>query len=69
MIKLSCMGILRAPICYLDDYAHRWCPWTFHGHWAQRPDIRDEPWLCRLHSQVAERYWFKRHPEYFEVNS
>jgi hypothetical protein len=57
---LSCMGWLRAPICYLDDYAHRWFPWTFAGHWADRVDQPQEPWICRLHSQMAERYWEAR---------
>lgn len=60
------MGWLRAPICYLDDYAHRWFPWTFSGHWAQRPDQVREPFICDLHSRMAERYWRKRCPEYFD---
>lgn len=60
---LHCMGWLRAPICYLDDYAHRWFPWTFCGHWCERVDQPVEPWICRLHSRMSERYWAKRYPE------
>lgn len=57
---LSCMGWLRAPVCYADDYAHRWFPWTFSGHWGDRVDQVQEPWVCRLHNRMAERYWVKR---------
>lgn len=57
------MGWLRAPVCYLDDYLHRWFPWTFCGHWGERPDQVLEPWVCRLHDGLAERYWSKRYPE------
>jgi hypothetical protein len=54
------MGWLRAPVCYLDDYAHRWFPWTFSGHWADRVDQPVEPAICRLHSRMQDRYWLKR---------
>lgn len=62
-VWLSCMGVLRAPICYLDDYAHRWFPWTFFGHWVDRVDKVGEPFICRFHDRMAERYWGRRYGE------
>lgn len=62
---LTCMGLLRAPICYLDDFAHRWFPWTFCGHWGERPDQIWEPFICRLHHRMVDRYSRKRWPQYY----
>ena len=62
-VRLHCMGWLRSPICYLDDYCHKWFPWTFCGHWGERPDQVAEPFICRLHNVMQERYWGKRYLE------
>ena len=52
-----CMGIVRAPICYLDDYLHRWLPVTFY---RERLDTAEEHWLRRLHDWMADRYWARK---------
>lgn len=52
----SCCGVW-SPWCWIDDAAHLWFPMTFGfyrekvSHWPDK-----EPWICRKHSRMAERY-------------
>lgn len=65
---LSCGNPWWSPWCWIDDTLHKWFPWTFCGHWAERLDQTVYPWICRKHDSAAEKWNAKHYPEFFEEN-
>lgn len=58
-----------SPLCLIDDLAHAWFPMTFgfSGDKVSHSPIV-EPWICRRHAAMEEKWNRKHYPEYFDFS-
>lgn len=54
-----------SPLCLVDDLAHYLFPMTFGFH-SDDVALYKDTWISRLHDRSVEKYYRRKHPEYFD---